>query len=87
VKGYRFIDPSIDKLIIERRVHFEESPLHAPLEPHAETSVPPPAPNVRDGESTYSNHDLDLSSEFNSKFDENVDDEPQQMPEWTQTTL
>jgi hypothetical protein len=36
-KGYGMIDPSMYKLIIERSVQFEESPLHASLEPHAKT--------------------------------------------------
>jgi hypothetical protein len=35
VKGYKLIDPSIDRLIIEHSVHFEESPLHAPPVQHA----------------------------------------------------
>ena len=37
--------------------------MHAPLESHAETFVPLPAPNIRDDESTHSNNDSDLSSE------------------------
>jgi hypothetical protein len=36
-KGYRLIYPSTDQLIIDRSVHFEESPLHAPPVQHAET--------------------------------------------------
>jgi hypothetical protein len=42
VKGYRLIDTSTDRLIIERSVQFEESILHAPQEPHADTFVLPP---------------------------------------------
>jgi hypothetical protein len=52
VKGYIFFDPSMDSLIIERSVQFEESPLHAPLEPHAKNSVLLPAPDINDGECT-----------------------------------
>jgi hypothetical protein len=37
VKGYRLTDPSTDRLIIERNVQFEESPLHAPPIQPAET--------------------------------------------------
>jgi hypothetical protein len=42
--------------------------LHAPLEPHAETSVLPPAPDIRDDESTHSDHGSYLSSEYDSKM-------------------
>ena len=57
VKGYMLIDPSTDKVFIERSVQFEEIPLHAPLESHLETFVPLPAPNIRDDNSTHSGHD------------------------------
>ena len=55
VKGYRLIDPSTDKLFIERSVQFEEIPLHAPLESHVETYVPLLAPHIRDDESWVPN--------------------------------
>jgi hypothetical protein len=55
VKGYRFIDPSIDRLIIEHSSQFEESPLHAPLVQHAETLMLPSVPDIRDDDSTHSN--------------------------------
>jgi hypothetical protein len=42
VKGYRFIDPSMDQLIIERSVQFEESISHAPQELHSDVFVLPP---------------------------------------------
>ena len=77
VKGYKLIDPSIDKLFIERSVQFEESLVHAPLEPHVETFVPLPPPCISDDESTHSYHVSDLSSEFDLKDDEHADDEPQ----------
>jgi hypothetical protein len=42
VKGYRLIDLSSDRLIIERNVQFEESVSHAPQQPHADTFILPP---------------------------------------------
>jgi hypothetical protein len=54
VKGYRLIDPSTDRLIIEHNVQFEESPLHAPLVQHAETLILPSVPDIRDDDSTHS---------------------------------
>ena len=67
VKGYRLIDPSTDKLFIERSVQFEEIPLHALLESHAETYVPLPTPHIRDDESNHSDHDSNLSSGFDGE--------------------
>jgi hypothetical protein len=87
VKGYRLLDPSTDRLIIECSVQFEETPLHAPLEPHAETSVPLPAPDISDDESTHSDHGSNLSSESDLEDDEHADVEPPQIPKWAQTTL
>ena len=69
VKGYRLIDPSIDKLFIERIVHFEEIPFHASLESHVETFVPLPAPNILDDESTHSYHDSDLSFKPDEEYE------------------
>jgi hypothetical protein len=60
VKGYQIIDPSMDKIIIERSVQFEESPLHAPLEPHADTSSLPLASDIKYDESTHSDHGSDM---------------------------
>jgi hypothetical protein len=80
VKGYMLIYPSTDKLIIEQSVQFEE--MHAPLETHAKTSILAPAPDIIYDESTHSNHGSDLSSEFDSEYDEHVDDEPQQILKW-----
>jgi hypothetical protein len=54
VKGYRLIDPSIDRIIIECIVQFEESPLHAPPMQHAETLVLPSVPDIKDDDSTHS---------------------------------
>jgi hypothetical protein len=60
VKWYRLIDTSIDHLIIECNVHFEESPLHAPRVQHAHTLVPPSILDIRDDDSIHSNSNLDL---------------------------
>ena len=69
VKGYRLIDPSTDNIFIERSVQFEEIPLHALLESHVETFVPLPAPNIRDDESTHSDHDSDLCYESDGEHE------------------
>jgi hypothetical protein len=42
VKGYWLIDLSSERLIIERSVQFEESVLHVPQQPHANTFTLPP---------------------------------------------
>jgi hypothetical protein len=76
VKGYMLFDPSTNIPIIERSVQFEETPLHALSEPHANTYVPLPAPDISDDESTHSDHGLDQSSEFDSEDDEHADVEP-----------
>jgi hypothetical protein len=66
--------------------------LAAPLESHAETSVPLPALEISDDFSTHSNHGSYLRYESNSEYDEHVDDkntdvEPPKMPRLAQTTL
>jgi hypothetical protein len=87
VKGYRLLDTSTDRLIIECSVQFEETPLHAPSEPHVDTFVPLHAPNINDDESTHSNHGSYMISEYNLKDDENAYVEPPQIPKWAHTTL
>jgi hypothetical protein len=42
VKGYRLIDLSLDQLIIECSVQFEESVSHVPWQLHADTFTLPP---------------------------------------------
>jgi hypothetical protein len=42
VKGYRLIDLSLDRLIIERSVQFKESVSHVPQQSHADTFTLPP---------------------------------------------
>jgi len=85
VKGYMLLDPSIDRIINERNVQFEETPLHAPLEPHANTCVPLLAPDINDDDSTHSDLGSDLSSQYDLEYDEHIDYqhadvEPPQMP-------
>ena len=75
VKGYRLIDPSINKLFIEQSFQFEESPVHASLEPHVETYVPLPPPCISDDESSHSENGLELSFESDSEDDEHANDE------------
>jgi len=95
VKGYRLIDPSTDRLIIERSVQFEKSPLHAPPLKHVETLVLPSVPNIRDDDSTLSYATYsDTNSKDSVHADEKVvqpNEEPtselQQIPKWAQSTL
>jgi hypothetical protein len=42
VKGYWLIDLSLDGIIIEHSVQFEESVSHVPQQPHADTFTLPP---------------------------------------------
>jgi hypothetical protein len=90
VKGYKLIDPSTDRLIIERSVQFEESHLHAPQVQHAETLVLPSVLDIRDDDSTHSDATYsDIDSEGVVHADEQVvqpNEEPtselRQMPKW-----
>jgi hypothetical protein len=66
VKGYRLIDLSSARLIIDRSVQFKESVLHVPQQPHADTFVLPP---VKDDEHAHAN-----SSSYESSDLENLDD-------------
>jgi hypothetical protein len=52
VKGYRLIDLSSDRLIIEHSVQFEESVSHVPQQPHADTFTLPPVCVTRQNYST-----------------------------------
>jgi hypothetical protein len=91
VKGYILIDPSIDRLIIECTVQFEESPLHAPPVQHAETLVLPSIPDIKDDYSTHSDatylEDSVHADEQVVQPNENIMLELQQMPKWAQSTL
>ena len=59
MKGYRLIDLSSDRLIIERSVQFEESVSHVPQQSHADTFTLPP---VQDDENAHVDSSLDESS-------------------------
>jgi hypothetical protein len=100
VKGYRLIDLSSDRLIIECSVQFEESVLHVPQQSHANTFTLPP---IRDDEHAHVESSSDES--FDSEDSENSDSylesvqsdaesehpdavvEPEKRPKWAQTTL
>jgi hypothetical protein len=66
VKGYRLIDLSSDRLIIEHSVQFEESVSHAPQQPHADTFVLPP---VRDDEHAHADSSFEESSDSEDSDD------------------
>jgi hypothetical protein len=100
VKGYHLIDLSLDQIIIERSVRFEESVSHVPQHPHANTFTLPP---VGDDEHAHVDSssdeifdskdldDLDLDSNLVQSDAEsehpNALAEPEQRPKWAQTTL
>jgi hypothetical protein len=97
VKGYRLIDLSSDRLIIDRSVQFEESVSHVPQQPHADTFVLPP---VRDDEHAHDDSSSDESYDSEDSGDPNTesvlsdaesmhanaDVEPEQRPKWAKTT-
>ena len=58
VKGYRLIDITSYRLIIERSVQFEESVSHVPQQPHANTFVLPP---IKDDKNAHVDSYLDES--------------------------
>jgi hypothetical protein len=98
VKGYRLIDIFSDRLIIERRVQFEESVSHVPQQSHADTFTLPP---VRDDEHEHVDSSLDESFDSEDSDDSDLESvqsdvesehpdaiaEPEQRPKWAQTTL
>jgi hypothetical protein len=98
VKGYRLIDLSSDRLIIECSVQFKECVLHVPRHLHADTFTLPP---VRDDEhehvASYSSESYNLEDSNDSDSEsanlyvesENLDvvAEIEKRPKWEQTTL
>jgi hypothetical protein len=98
VKGYRLIDISLDRLIIERSVQFEESVSHVPQQLHADIFVLPP---IRDDEHAHADsysaeisHSEDLDDPDTYSVQSDVDSvhpdanaEPEKRPTWAQTTL
>jgi hypothetical protein len=74
VKGYRLIDISSERLIIERSVQFEESVSHVPHQSHADTFVLPP---IRDDEHAHADSSSDES--FDSEDSDDLDTESVQL--------
>jgi hypothetical protein len=70
VKGYMLIDLSSDQLIIERSVQFEESVLHAPQQPHADTFIIPP---VRHDEHAHADSSSDESFDSEDSDDSDLE--------------
>jgi hypothetical protein len=66
VKGYRLIYLSLDMIIIERSVQFEESLSLVPQQPHADTFI---LPLVRDDENPHANSSSDESSDSEESDD------------------
>jgi hypothetical protein len=98
VKGYWLIDISLDRIIIEHSVQFEESVSHVPQQPHADTFTLAP---VRADEYAHAKSSSDASSDSEDSddldsesvyLDANLEHpdvvvEPEQRPKWAQTTL
>jgi hypothetical protein len=98
VKGYRIIDISLDRLIIDCSVQFKENVSHVPQQPHADTFILPP---VRDDE--HANVESSSNNSYDSKESDDSDSEsvqsdlelehpdavpkPNKRPKWAQTTL
>jgi hypothetical protein len=70
VKGYRLIDISLDQLIIERSVQFEESVSHVPQQPHANTFI---LPLVRDDEHAHADSSSYESSNSGESDDSDLE--------------
>jgi hypothetical protein len=70
VKGYKLIDLSSDRIIIERSFQFEESVLHVPQQPHADTFILPP---VRDDEHAHADSSSDESYDLEDSYDLDID--------------
>jgi hypothetical protein len=95
VKGYKLIDPSTDRLIIERSVQFEEIPLHATSVQHVEILVLSSVPDIRDDVSTHSyatysytdSKDYVHADELVGHPNYEPTSELQQIPKWAQSTL
>jgi hypothetical protein len=91
VKGYRLIDISSNRLIIECSVQFKESVSHVPQQPHANTFVLPP---VRDDENAHAESYSYESCESEDSYDPDIesihvdaDVESESRPKWAMTTL
>jgi hypothetical protein len=78
VKGYRLIDLSSDRLIIERSVQFEESVSHVPQQRHADTFTLPP---VRDDEHAHADSSSDESSDSEDSDNSNSESVQSEHPD------
>lgn len=67
VKGYRLLDLSIETLLIDRSVCFDESPMHASQESNSHTSLLPPLTDLKDN---TCNHSDMISDTFEYDLDE-----------------
>jgi hypothetical protein len=93
MKGYKLIDISSDRLIVERSVQFEESVSHVPQHLHVDTFI---LPHVRDDENTHDDSSSDKSYDLEDSYDldtrlvqsyteskhPDVYAEPEQRPKW-----
>ena len=98
MKGYCLIDISLDRLIIECSVQFEESVLHVPQQPHEDTFILPP---IWDDENAHADSYSDESSDLEDSDDSYLESvqsdvesehpyavaEPEQRPKSAHTTL
>jgi hypothetical protein len=98
VKGYKLIDISLGRLIIERSVQFKESVSHVPQQPHEDIFVIPPFrydEHENNDSSSDESYDLEDSDDLDTNsvnldaelVHQDADAEPEQRPKWAETTL
>jgi len=67
VKGYQLIDLSLDRLIIEHSVQFEQSVSHVPQQPLADTFTLPPIQDYEHAHvDSFSDESFDLEDSDDS---------------------
>jgi hypothetical protein len=72
VKGYRLIYLSLDRLIIERNVQFEESVSHVPQWPHADTFILTPVQDDEDSHAESSSNEISDSEDLDDSDSESI---------------
>jgi hypothetical protein len=82
VKGYRLLNPSIEKIFIERSVKFEEDPLHALEEYPATVSSPQIVVDLLDDSSSTTYQISDQISESDLNDHDHRMDDPEISPKW-----
>jgi hypothetical protein len=97
VKGYRLIDLSSGRLIIERNFQFEKSVSHVPQQPHVDTFVLPPIKHdehahadsysYESSDSYLDDLDTNLVQSYANSVHADADAEIEQRPKWNKTTL